>query len=211
MNFFKKLFAQPNKQRTIGDVEELQINDIIVFDDSFALPQLLRSQQFMVSAVNSYEYEYHTDTEWVLRGSSQTNVYLSVDNDDERYLKLSVKLAESDVAELFDLDQFADVFEQGECLIDKQNDNALTEGWTCQQYRRSTFAKVGYFHRQDHRSTALGQYQGEAQGEPFELYQLEGSNDKFGVDIEVFEDGDTDVLVHIYRPLTDIKDMFPGS
>ena len=106
---------------------------------------------------------------------------------------------------------FGDIFEQGETIIDKQQDSASTQGWSADSYRQYTFAKVGYFHRKDHRSSELSQYQGKDQGEQFELYQLEGDNDQFAIDVEVWEDGETDVFAIMYRPLSDIKDMYPGS
>ncbi|NMP15133.1 DUF4178 domain-containing protein [Thalassotalea sp. Y01] len=211
MSFFKKLFGKPEEQRKLNRVDDLKVDDIFIFDDSFALPELLRGAQFLVSAVNSYEYEHHTETEWVLIDDRNTQIYLSLYKDDETYLKISLKLNDDDVAELFDLDQFANIFEQGETIIDKHSDTPVSDGWSSDTYRQYTFAKVGYFHRKDHRSEQISEYQGKDQGERFELYQLEGSDDRFGMDLEVWDDGDTDVFLHMYRPLTDIKDMYPGS
>ncbi|WP_371186484.1 DUF4178 domain-containing protein [Thalassotalea maritima] len=211
MSFLKKLFNKPTEQRKLTQVADLRKGDIFVLDDSFALPELLRGQQFEVSAVNSYEYEHHTETEWVLQNHADQQLYLSLYVDDKTYLKLSIKLAHEDVEALFDLEQFADVFEEGDCIIERRRDNQQTQGFSCPQYRQYTFAKVGFFHRKDHRNENLSEYVGKDQGERFELFQLEGSDDRYGIDIEVWEDGDTDVFLHLYRPLTDVKDMYPGS
>ena len=83
--------------------------------------------------------------------------------------------------------------------------------WTSEQYQQSTFAQIGYFHRKDHRSETLSAYEGKDSGEQFELYNLYNEDQSKGVDIEVWQDGDTEVCLTLYRPLSDIIDMYPGS
>ena len=106
MGFIKNLFKKPKDERKLTNVADLNTGDIIVLDDSFALPELLRGQQFEVTAVNSYEFEHHTETEWVLSGTNASELFLSLYKDDKTYLKLALKLEEDDVETLFELDQF---------------------------------------------------------------------------------------------------------
>ena len=54
-------------------------------------------------------------------------------------------------------------------------------------------------------------YEGNDQGEQFELYALYDADESYGVDVEVWQDGDTDVFLTLFRPTTDIVDMLPGS
>jgi hypothetical protein len=202
MSFFKKIF---NK-------DALLVGDIIVLTDSFALPQALQGQQLQVTAVNSYEYEQETQTEWSLQGNDELAIFLSLDVDDTTELKFSLKIERDDVESLFDLDNFSQIFDEpGEAFLNRQADNDVTSTWSSEQYQQNTFAKIGYFHRKDHRSEELSAYEGEGSGEQLELYALYNEDQSKGVDVEVWQDGDTDVFLTLFRPLTDIIDMYPAS
>ncbi|NQZ80719.1 MAG: hypothetical protein HRT52_06850 [Colwellia sp.] len=212
MSFFKRIFKKEEKQRSLSDVRELKIKDIIVLTDSFGLPEALRNQQFQVSAINCYEFERKTQTEWVLIGSDDIELYLTLDEDDKTYLKFSLKVNSSEIESLFDLDEFSTVFDEpGNAFLDKKADNQLTSGWTSSQYQQNIYSQVGYFHRKDNRSENLSSYEGNDAGEQFELYALLDQDQTRGIDIEVWQDGDTDVFLTLYRPTSDIVDMFPGS
>lgn len=212
MSFLKKMFGKEEKQRKLTSVRDLNTKDIIVLTDSFALPQALRQQEFQVTSVNSYEYESTTHTEWALSGNNDTEIFLSLDTDDKTYLKFTLKIEQLDVESLFDLDDFSTLFDEpGQAFLNRQNDNDKTANWTSDQYQQSIFAKVGYFHRKDHRSETLSQYEGKGSGEQFELYQLLDQDQSKGIEVEVWDDGDTDVFLSLYRPVSDIIDMYPGS
>jgi len=213
MSFFKRVFGkQETPQRSLTSVKDLKKDDIIVLTDSFALPESLRKQEFQVSAVNSYEFESYTQTEWVLTGNNDNEIYLSLDIDDKVYLKFSLKIEHEDVESLFDLDDFAEIFDEpGQAFLERKADTAKTSGWSSEQYKQNTFAVVGYFHRKDHRSETLSAYEGKDSGEQFEQYVLHDADQDRGIDIEVWSDGDTDVFLTLYRPATDIIDMYPGS
>lgn len=213
MGFFKNIFKNKNEeQRKLTHTSELKVNDIILLSDSFGLPEVLRGQELQVSAINSYEYENKVDTEWVLQGSNNIQIYLTLDIDDETYLKFSLKIQHSDVETLFDLDEFSKIFDDTEhTFLEKQQDTAQTSSWSSQEYLQQTYAQVGYFHRKDNRVESLSAYEGKDSGEQFELYALFDKDETRGIDIEVWQDGDTEVFLTLFRPTTDIKDMYPGS
>jgi len=212
MSFFKRIFNKQEDERKVNSADELKIKDIIVLTDSFALPESLRTQQFQVSAINCYEFETDTQTEWVLQGENNLELYLTIEKDDQTYLKFALKIQHQDVESLFDLDEFAAIFDEpGQAFLNKQTDTALTSGWSSQQYQQNTFAKVGYFHRKDNRNESLSSYEGKDAGEQFELYTLLDEEQSRGIDVEVWQDGDTDVFITLYRPTSDITDIYPGS
>ncbi|MGJ8694314.1 MAG: hypothetical protein ACSHW0_17735 [Thalassotalea sp.] len=212
MSFFKKMFGEKEQARQLSSAKDLTTGDIIVLSDSFGLPENLRAQQFQVTAVNSYEYEHKTQTEWTLTGENNIELFLSLEEDDVSYLKFALKIEHHDVESLFDLASFAQIFEQDmQAQLTKLADNAKTQGWSSELYQQHAFAQVGYFHRKDHRTTALSAYEGKEAGEQFELYTLYDQDEDRGIDVEVWSDGDTDVFLTLFRPLTDIVDMYPGS
>lgn len=212
MSFINKLFGSEPKQRAVTQVKDLQLNDMISMSDSFGLPSLLRDQQFQVTAINSYEFEHRTQTEWVLTGQSDIELFLSLEADDKIYLKFSLKIEHHDVETLFDLEQFSTVFDEpGDTELTRQSDTSHTQDWSDEHYHQQAFAQVGYFHRKDNRSQQLSKFEGSDAGEQFEQYTLYNADENKGIDIEVWQDGDTDVFLTLFRPTTDIVDMYPGS
>lgn len=212
MGFLKNLFKKEKEERKLTHANQLKKNDIIVLSDSFGLPEALRGQEFQVSAINSYEYETKTETEWILQGSNNVQIYLTLDIDDETYLKFSLKIERDDVEILFNVDDFSTVFDEpGNTFLEKQTDTDNTLSWSAEQYQQQTFSQIGYFHRKDNRVESLSSYEGKDAGEQFELYALFDKEDTRGLDIEVWQDGDTEVFLTLFRPTTDIIDMYPGS
>jgi len=213
MGLFDSIFKKDKvAERKLSNPDQLKVNDIIVLSDSFGLPETLRGQEFQVTAINSYEYENKTDTEWVLQGTNNIQIYLTLDIDDETYLKFSLKIEHNDVETLFNLDNFATVFDEpGNAFLERLGDTAHTTSWSSEQYKQQTYSQVGYFHRKDNRVELLSTYEGKDAGEQFELYALFDKDETRGIDVEVWQDGDTEVFLTLFRPTTDIIDMYPGS
>jgi hypothetical protein len=211
MSFLKSIFGKTVDERKLTSAADLKKGDIIVLTDSFALPENLRQQRFEVTAVNTYEYEHHKQIEWALTGDNHLELFLSLEVDDKTYLKFALKIEHHDVENLFNLDEFSIIFDEENAHLHKLTDTLLTEGWTSHEYHQHIYAQVGFFHRKDHRNETLSEYEGKDAGEQFELYTLLDNDEQQGIDVEVWQDGDTDVFLTFYRPLTDIVDMFPGS
>ncbi|WOH39375.1 hypothetical protein RI844_09150 [Thalassotalea fonticola] len=213
MSFFKKLFNKDSiEPRQLNQPKDLMIKDIIIFSDSFALPENLRNKQFQVANINTHEFEHKQITEWQLDGSAEQQIYLSLEQGQQQYLKLTMKVSDSCVEGLFNLDEFSEVFEApGNALLNRLCETSQTAGWTSEQYQQTAFAQMGYFHRKDHRLNKPSEFEGEDSGEAFEFYSLRGVDDQYSVDIQIWQDGDTDVFVNLYRPTSDIKEYYPGS
>jgi len=203
MSLWKKIFGGSSepKARSISRVEDLKPNDMITLNDSFALPELLRGKQFEVQSVDTYDYDGDKESEWVLVGTDGTQVFLSIDEDDEKYLVFSVKITREEVETLFDLNEFSRVFDaQGMVSLDVQSEIARLPGWISGTYHRQGTFETGTYHRG-----------GTCKGETFELYELLDSDEEKGVCIEVWGSGETDVSLVLYRPTTDVVDFFAAK
>ncbi|MFQ6370717.1 hypothetical protein [Shewanella sp. YIC-542] len=216
MSFFGKLFGKDEQAvRQLKHPMDLRVGDMITLDDSFALPPQLRGQQLRVEAINTYEYEHSHTPEFVLKGHSAEPIYMGLEQDDDTWLTFSIKLTRAQVETLFDLDAFAEIFDApGNASLSPQpltDANASHEQWLAQTYHQVTFAQFGYFHRQDYRQGKPPQFTDSNPGEAFEAYSLMNGEEDKAVDIEVYQDGDTDVLLTLYRPLSDIRDYWPGE
>ncbi|NRA71664.1 MAG: hypothetical protein HRU24_11620 [Gammaproteobacteria bacterium] len=216
MGFLAKLFGKSTKdsqpERQLDHPSKLIKGDIITLDDSFALPSQLKGQSLEVTQVNTYEYEFSKSCEWVLRGNDDQLIFLSIDDDDAQSLVFSIKVTREQVENIFDIEQFGQLFdESGNAIIDvKQPSNEFGQ-WLGQQYRQSEFAAVGYFHQKDYRTEQISEFEGSDQGESFERYSALTDDEKQGIEAEVYQDGETDVILCLYRPISDIRQYWPAS
>ncbi|WAJ70338.1 hypothetical protein [Catenovulum adriaticum] len=214
MGFFSRWFSNKDKQKTVRDVshpKSLKIADIITFSDSFALPELLRKQSFRVEKIHTYQFEHSGYTEFVLLGQSNKQVYLAVMQDDEEWLNVSIKIDHDEVSGLFDLEQFSDIFDEDtNTELALQNEQNEFANWVSPVYFQRHFAQRGYFYSQDFRPSRPPIEEGD-DSEALDYFQLTSSDESFSVEIEVWQDGDTDVLLTLHLPIHDIVEMYPGD
>ncbi len=198
-------------ERQIQSPLELQVGDMIQLNDSFALPAELRGKMLQVTEVNTQEFERQHGPEFILKGDLQGLVYLSLDQDDELELCFSRRISRDQVDALFGLDAFGTLFEEpGEAQLDAKAVAEL-DGWHGDHYVQDSYAVMGYFHRQDYRGSQPPAYEGRDAGEPFEYYGLGSPDERYRVEVEVYEGGETDVSLTLVRPLSDIRGYFPGQ
>lgn len=210
---FSKLFKKKETQRQLTHPKDLQLNDMLQLQDSFILPKALKGQTLKVVDINTYQYQYASETEFVLRGEDRTPFYLVIENEDgEEWANFSIKIERGDVDHLFSLEQFADIFDNEAMSELSRNDNIddVFMQWTSTHYCQEGEPSVGYFHEQDYRNQTLPQY-AEDGGEPLECISLSDDDGKFFINIEIWEDGDTDVSLTICRPLSDIVELYPAT
>lgn len=215
MNIFKKIMSvfssdsDAKSPRVLTSVNDLKAKDMITLNDSFGLPDSLRGQQLEVQSVNTYDYDGEKEVEWVLKGSTDELIHLSLDDDDEVFLAFSLAVKKSEVKVLFDLDEFSGIFDnERQFSIEKAGDVPRIASWCSDGYNRDGFSESGTFFKKDYRHLN-GDHLGT--GEGFDLYTLVDEKEDKGISIEVWKDGSTDVSVVIYRPLSDIVDFFAGS
>jgi len=211
MRFFKSLFAkkQPLATRTLTTPNELQINDIFTFSDSFALPQAIRKQQLQVIAVETLEFKHEHYAQLVGQGSAAQLVYVSFPENPKKLIKFSLLLSRNEVQELFDLDDFAEIFEApGNTRLKPLTKTHDYADMLAEQYIQQNFMTTGYKHQDDYRGQIPPQYNEEKHGREFEYYSLSGGNEERFIDVFIFENGETDVYLSFLRPANEITELW---
>lgn len=211
MSFFKSLFAkkQPLPRRSLNHPGELQVDDLFSFGDSFALPQAMRKKQFEVSDINTIEFKNQYYAQIVGRGISPQPVYISFPKNPQKWVKYSLLLTRRDVGDLFDLEDFSDIFEApgNACLKPLTFEHPYAE-LVATEYLQQDFMTTGYFHQEDYRHSSPPQFDEEKHGREFEFYSLAGNQEQRFIDIFIFENGDTDVYLSFLRPANEITELW---
>jgi hypothetical protein len=213
-SFIKGVWSRTKKEpgaRRLEHPRDLLAGDIIQITDSYALPPMLQNQSLRVVSVSTYQFEYEFSTSFSLEGQGDEKMDLIVEEEDGREnLAFTLKVSRDTVEELFDMDQFSDLFEgEDPALLDRQSDPEDLNGWTAPLYRQGSQAERGFYYTRDYRSTRPPDEEGE--GEPFDYFSATSDDGGHAIEIEVWTGGETDVFVTIYRPISDIKELWPGS
>lgn len=211
MSFLKSLFAkkQPPPTRTLTESAELQLNDIFTFGDSFALPQAMRKQQLQVIEVNTIEFKHTHYCQVIGQGSGSHLVYLSFPKTPNKLVKYSLLLARDEVEQLFNLDDFSEIFEEpGSARLTPITTNHPYADMVSDEYIQQEFMGTGYLHENDYRNSKPPQHTEDNCGREFEFYSLTGSQGARSVDIYIFENGDTDVYLSFLRPANEIAELW---
>ncbi|WP_372762269.1 DUF4178 domain-containing protein [Pseudoalteromonas sp.] len=208
-NFFKSKKAP---QRQLNHASELHKGDMVTVIDSFAYPAWLKGQTLRVVDVQTYQYQHSSDTELVLESNSGQVVFLQIEQQDgEQWAHFSIKIQRDDVAEIFGLDEFARIFdEESLTYIETRNSPERFTQFLASSYQQSEAPYVCYFHNKDYRKHALPQYEQDG-GEPCEMICLLSDDEKHGLNIEIWQGGETEVSLTLTRPISDIVDLFPGD
>ncbi|MFT6985229.1 MAG: hypothetical protein ACJAT7_001037 [Psychromonas sp.] len=211
MSFFKSLFSkkQPITTRTLTKPQDLQINDIFTFGDSFALPQAMRKQQLQVIDIKTLEFKHEHYPQIIGQGSGPQLVYLSFPINPQQLVKFSLLLTRNDVENLFDLDAFSEIFEEpGNARLKPHTNNHHYADMIADEYIQQDFMTTGYKHQEDYRTTTPPQDNAQKHGREFEFYSLSGGKEKRFIDIFIFENGDTDIYLSFLRPANEISELW---
>ncbi|WP_404341591.1 hypothetical protein [Pseudoalteromonas mariniglutinosa] len=208
-NFFKSKKAP---ERRLTEASQLQQGDMLTVIDSFAYPNWLKGQTLRVVDVQTYQYQRSAEYELVLESESGQVVFLQIENDDgEQWAHFAIKIQRDDVDDIFTLDEFARIFDEEQLTAIKvQNSPERYSQFLADSYQQSEAPFVCYFHNKDYRNKPLPSYEDEG-GEPCEMICLTSSDESHGLNIEIWEGGETEVSLTMTRPISDIVDLFPGD
>ena len=190
--------------------DELLIGDVLQLSDSFGLPKRLRDQTFKVVGIVTFQFEHQFSTSFSLEGTNQDHIDLTIEKDAGRATAaFSLSISQVQVEQIFDLDQFATIFE-GDGFAQVSPENVLDlEAWLSKSYIQEAKAERGYYYEKDFRS--LGPPEDEGEGEPFDYYCLVSPDRDHAIEIEVYDGGETEVSLTLYRPIDDIKELWPAE
>ena len=189
--------------------EDLEIGDMLQLSDSFGLPRRLRDQSFKVIGLVTYQFEHQFSTSFALEGKNQDHINLTIEKDGGREIAaFSLSVDSSQVEQLFDLEEFSQIFDGDDPAVLSPQDTLDMEGWLSDNYLQESRAERGYYYEKDFRKSGPPVHEGE--GEPFDYFFLASPDRSHGIEIEVFEGGETEVSLTLYRPVDDIKDLWPA-
>lgn len=212
-SFVKALWSRTKREpesRVLSHPRDLEQGDLIQLSDSFGLPPRLRDQIFKVLGVVTYQFEHEFSSCFNLEGRNNDLIDLTVEEEGGRAIALfSLAIDRSLVEQLFDMDEFAEIFNPDVNAQVKPVETLDFGPWLGESYRQASCAESAYYYAMDCRAEGPSEYEGD--GEPFEFYSLRSADDQHGIEIEVYASGETDVALTLYRPLDDIKELWPAK
>ena len=211
----KKLFRarfgkSAESGRRLESVADLRIGDLLTFKHRLALPPSVQGQTFEVAKVGGYEYEDGLYPQLALDGAEAGRIYLTFKANDATELSLCRDLPRKDVVKLFGEDEFAKLWEDdfAELAVTQQVDGY--DGWLAERYSQTKKWAEGYFHEKDMRGEQLSAHQDD-DSEELRCHECEDASGQFGLSVEVWGDGDTEVSLEVHCTPDVIESMWPGD
>ncbi len=212
-SFIKGLWSRTKKGpevRQLDHARDLQAGDMLQMSDSFGLPEQLRNQAFKVVGVTTYQFEHTFSTTFALQSASDDTADMTIEEDAGRQIAaFSFAINRDAVEVLFDLDEFGAVFDEDSVTTLTLQESAGMEGLVADEYHQESVGERGYYYDSDYRSSGPPVHEGS--GEPFDYYCLVNDESTHAVEIEVYQGGETDVSLTLYRDLSDITDLWPAE
>ncbi len=209
---FKSLFSKKDNapRRDANDPTKLEIGDVIELSDSYGLPEDLRSARFTVKKISSYEFSDGIETEFQLAGASLFTLFLTVEDDDgDVCLNFSRKVDRKKISELFDVDDFSEIFDGSGHLRLKTKNSAGFEGWVAEEYSQTAKeVQAFYYEGWDLRPKPKNNDYEEDEDE-LRYYEMEGDEGKHYIEIEVWDGGETDISLTLSLPMHQLEGIYP--
>ncbi|MFT5611928.1 MAG: hypothetical protein ACI9WC_000955 [Arenicella sp.] len=184
--------------RNISKFSELGVGDLVVFKPREALPQGISDETLTVDNVGSYDYSGRLSPDFTLVHSSgeRYSAFYEPENDT---ITLGKKLTRDEVFSLFGEEAFAGVFEEsgGRLTLETITDSVRNDlgAWIGESYNRTVTAGIAYYYENDKRTSGVSQHEDESM--QFTFFELEASNGKNSLSIEIWGDGETDVYCEV--------------
>lgn len=212
-SFLKGLWSRTKKNpesRALDHPRDLQKGDMLQLANHFGLPDLLRDKMFKITGVCTYQFEHENNTSFTLESVQDQKLSLSIESDAGRETAVfSYAISRSTVEELFDLDEFSEVFDSDDAATLNTLNNAEFGGWAASKYFQEVKGEKGYYYERDYRPSGPPVHEGE--GELFEYFLLVNGDNSHGVEIEVYAGGETEVSLTRYLDMEMISGLWPAE
>jgi len=204
-------FGKKESSRSLDSIEQLQIGDIVSFKDRPPLPVDVQGVDFQVTDVAGYQYSDGPVDEFTLKSAENFVLILSLEQDDgETSICLSRKIKRKQVLSLFDEDEFADLWEPDFVALSVQQVPDKLKTWVGQTYQQQQKNASAYFYDRDLREKPASDYE-DSGSYALQYHECLTDDELYGISVEIFEDGETDVYLQCYLPTDVIDGLWPGE
>jgi len=208
---FKSLFSK-NKKTTVRKLESAQdllVGDIIKFKPRSILPPQVQGKQFEVTGVGTYQYQQQVSKELQLRDENDQIIFLAIEEEDGKLeLALSLKISRQNVLRLFDEDQFSELWQEEYPTLQVQTVLPELEGWISDNYRQKEKMAEAYYYDYDCSQKLPSQF-ADDDGDELRYHECTAEDESYGLSVEIWADGSTDVSLVVYTPINMIEDFWP--
>lgn len=199
-----------DKPRALDSLADLAAGDLLAFKHRLALPSDIQGQTFEVSAVATYEYEDGLYPQFTLDGAETDRIYLSFKAGDPSEISLSRPVPRRDVLKLFDEAAFSALWEDDYADLPVAKPLDTYAGWLADDYAQVKKWVEGYYYDRDRRGETTSKY-ADDDGEELRYHECEDATGRFGITVEVWADGDTDVTLDVNVTPDVVESMLPGA
>ena len=200
----------PAPARALTGAGDLRAGDLLTFKHRLSLPEAVQGETFEVSKVETYQFEDGLYPQLALDGAEAGRVYLGFKDADATALCLSKTVPRKHVLRLFDEAAFAALWDEGFADLNVAEPLPDYAGWLADGYAQTKNAAEGYFYARDCRGETLSLHQDD-DAEPLRYHECEDDSGRFGLTVEVWGDGATDVSLDVNCPPDVIDAMWPGE
>ena len=196
--------------RTLASPADLRAGDLLTFKHRLSLPPDVQGQTFEVARVDTYQYEDGIYPQLTLEGAEAGGFFLGFKASDAAALCLSKTAPRKDVRRLFAEDAFGALWEEDFVDLEVVEKLAAYDGWLADGYSQVKKWSEGYFYDRDCRGEKLSNFQDD-DAEELRYHECEDATGRFGLTVEVWTDGETEVTLDVNCPADVIESMWPGE
>lgn len=206
--FFKKKEAPA---RRLEHPKDLRINDIITFKPRSVLPEELQGTTLTVKKVTCYEYSDGLSPEFTLETAEGKIYSFTYDTEDDGdFLCISRALSHEEIVSAFDEEQLGELWSEEFPTLETRELEAPLSQWLGEAYRQTLKETTAYFYDEDRRGKAPSEFV-DPNAQELRYHECEGTPDQFSLNVEIWEDGDTDIYAQVSVPLNVIEEMWPNG
>ncbi|MBF0626014.1 MAG: hypothetical protein HQL82_14555 [Magnetococcales bacterium] len=201
--FLRQLF-----KGRIDSPQALRIRDSVHFGPMPVAS--LDGLRLRVTEINTRQADHRRSPVFTLTHESGLRLFMHVQGDAETPLVVSQRVERSEVSRLFDLAQFARLFEDkdGPLTLDRREEPDTLAGWTVPRYHLVEDAGKEVHIPGDYRDSAF--LPSPSAGLGLDRYRLTDPGGVLSVEVEVYDSGETEVFTSLRVGLDRIVEMRPG-